>query len=80
MQTIGKNTVVLMKHNITGERFAKINGRQIVPLSICALAAGKDAWMRNITAKCCDCGTRLPVTDLNDGGYCEDCATAGIED
>ena len=50
-------------------------GRQFeVPLGICALAAGKDAWMKNILFQCKQCHTDVAAS-LMCGDICEDCAT-----
>lgn len=51
----------------------KIDGEQYLPLSICGLGAGKDAWMRGIFAPCAECKQPTRADQLNEGGYCETC-------
>lgn len=42
-----------------------------VPYDIARLAAGKDAWMRNLLGKC-DCGANFPMHE-SDVPYCAKC-------
>ena len=70
---------VVMK-NKAGERFLKLSSGTVIPAAIARIAAGKDAWMRDVRCKCRDCGERFPLRELNDTGeYCEECVTRGIE-
>jgi len=50
----------------------------VVPVEIASLAAGKDAWMRQVLVKC-SCGTRCHVGEM-ECGICPACyEQAGIE-
>jgi Zn finger protein HypA/HybF involved in hydrogenase expression len=75
-----------MKHytivkNATGDRFVKLASGTLVPADIAALGAGKDAWMRDIPCKCRDCKQPFPLSQLQGNGqWCEECATADIND
>jgi hypothetical protein len=80
MQTIENHTAEILKDRNTGERFVRLDRRTIIPFGMCALGAGKDAWLRKITANCPDCGERHPVTDLTESGYCWECVEAEIQD
>jgi hypothetical protein len=64
----GQN-VAIFKSKSTGEHFAKVDGRAI-PKEICGLAAGRDAWMRDILFRCSDCRVRMPVGQME----CNMCA------
>ena len=68
-----------IRENSNGQRFVITKGFA-VPVDIAALAAGKDAWMRNIECPCKDCGGLYALHELIGGGYCEDCAFADIEE
>ena len=82
-------TEVRIKKTTTGERFAEIVpfGRYIarfhVPVGMCALAAGKDAWMRDILVRCKECRTKTRACDLEGDELCPKCyakAEAEIEE
>ncbi len=47
-------------------------GVAYVPVELLSLAAGKDAWMREITFKCAACGERHAAKVMSNG-YCETC-------
>ena len=80
VQTFGTTTVRIMKSLIGGARFAEIQpkGRPSyhVPIELLALAAGKDAWMRNIQVRCTECRKLHAADELNGGGYCPTCVEA----
>ena len=62
--------------NRRGARITPLNGSPyIIPADICALGAGRDAWMRDITFPCNDCGTRMKASELFDElpGCCPAC-------
>ena len=44
-----------------------------VPLEIAGLAAGKDAWLRDVLCRCTECRSYKTTAELNEGGYCESC-------
>lgn len=53
-------------------KIAKANGQSFgVPYDIARLAAGKDAWMRDLLGKC-DCGANFPMHE-SDVPYCAKC-------
>ncbi len=54
-----------------GQRYARIDGAQIVPVEICGLAAGRDAWMRQIRVICLDCRQTEEIGRMT----CELCPT-----
>lgn len=49
-----------------------------VPYGIARLAAGKDAWMRNLLGKC-DCGANYPMHE-SDVPYCRKCQDEAEEE
>lgn len=59
------------KLKTSGMVFADING-YCHPQEICHLAAGKDAWKRNILFRCADCRKRLPAHQM-ECGMCPEC-------
>lgn len=64
-------TVRISKNN-SGQRFAHIEtntGGLMVPLEMLSLAAGKDAWMRQIEFKCAGCGDHHAASEME----CECC-------
>lgn len=81
IQTFGNKTVRVVTNKTNGRKFAIVNNDMSAayPLELCAMAGGKDAWMRNITCKCKDCGVRMPVSELNEGFYCEPCLNKDME-
>lgn len=55
----------------------------IVPIEICAIAAGKDAWMKDILFACPDCGKPTKARDSEARCICPECyekAAAEFED
>ena len=74
-----KNYTILK--NSTGDRFVKISDGRIIPADLAGMAAGNDTWMRNIQCKCRDCKQPFALQDLQGNGqWCEECATADIND
>lgn len=69
-------SVVICVNN-KGNRYAKISyygamtrkGTVGIPVEMLSLAAGKDAWMRNIEFKCRDCRATFPAHQME----CELC-------
>lgn len=72
-QSINGFTVQVIKNRTNGVRAALVNGVDLVPLEMCMLAAGRDAWMKNIVAKCSNCDTRVRVGDMEGGLLCHKC-------
>ena len=75
-QTIGTRTVRILRAK-DGTRFAEVM-RQLgltyhVPAELLPLAAGKDAWMRDIRLRCSGCGQPHKAADLGSGLYCPAC-------
>jgi hypothetical protein len=66
-----------LTHKITGERFIKIDGKGIIPLSVARACV--DKRIRFFVIKCSECGTSHPLNHLNEGGYCEDCAFSDFD-
>lgn len=67
VQKINGCEVRILKSKTNGMRAAEIKGRtgiRIVPVDLLSLAAGRDAWMRDIEFKCADCRERLPAKDM----------------
>lgn len=65
----------------SGARFVKLASGDVIPAGIAGLAAGPDKWLSEIKCKCRDCGELFPLSELGESGqWCEECATAGIED
>jgi hypothetical protein len=52
---------------------ALIDGSMAVPLEVCSLAAGRDAWMRQIPVKCRECGAEFKLADSDSSDHCQDC-------
>ena len=77
---------VRIRVNKAGQRAAEITPfgrpslRQYVPLELLALAAGKDAWMRNIQFKCASCRKLTVAGDTEGGEYCQACFDAQGEE
>jgi hypothetical protein len=75
-QTIGTRTVRILRAN-DGTRFAEVTRRSgltyHVPAELLPLAAGKDAWMRDIRLRCSGCGQPHKAADLGSGLYCPAC-------
>jgi len=78
MNTQFKSTQILngkrinIVKNKAGNRFAVINERQMIPLCIVELSAGKDAWMRGIEFKCACCGIKHKAAEM-ENEHCESC-------
>ena len=69
--------ISIVKDNL-GNRFAGFKSKtgrklHLVPVSVCGLAAGKDAWMRDIKVRCNECREVTTCGKLQDGEYCETC-------
>jgi len=75
-QTIGTHTVRILRSK-DGTRFAEVMRRSgltyRVPAELLPLAAGKDAWMRDIRLRCSGCGLSHRAGDLECGLYCPAC-------
>lgn len=76
-QVFGRHQVQTCRRKSTGERFARVfsprGGTSFIPRDICGLAAGKDAWMRQISFPCDgDCGNRATAGEMQNG-FCPDC-------
>lgn len=66
-QTINGFTVSIMVHKSTGQRYAdiqKAGQRFDVPIEMLSLAAGKDAWMKEILVKCAECRTAVKAGEM----------------
>ncbi len=68
VQTINGHEIIICKNRATNVRYARMikhSNRNIirVPLDILGLAAGKDAWMRDVQFKCYDCRTPVAAKD-----------------
>ena len=55
----------ILKHSMTN--------LAIIPIEICAIAAGKDKWIRDIVFICPDCGQEVKACDSESGNICSDC-------
>ena len=78
MRAYGNVEVALSRNKRTGERSAIIApmGKaptHSVPLMVASFAAGKDAWMRKIHAKCSYCETVVTVDQMEADHMCPDC-------
>ena len=74
MQIIGYCDITIVKSK-TGQRAARIIefGKEYhVPVELLSVAAGKDAWMRDILVKCKVCRTEVKAGDM-DCEMCQDC-------
>jgi hypothetical protein len=74
-------TITSVRSKSTGDRFLKIEERgrkEYLPLGIASLCV--DRRISGFRVKCTECREVFEVRDLNEGGYCEPCACAGIED
>jgi hypothetical protein len=73
--------VNIMRSKETGQRYARVNqigGFVRVPLELLSLAAGKDAWMREIVFACPECKQRHPAHAM-EGEYCQDCYAKDLD-
>ena len=59
-----------VKHN--GMAHGVISDGSVVPLEIMALAAGKDAWMRDVKRKC-ECGKVYAIGSSDGVEWCQEC-------
>lgn len=55
-------------------------GRLVVPVEIAALAAGKDAWMRQIPVECAECLCEFKLCDSDSAEYCQECFDKACEE
>lgn len=73
-QVFGRYTARVVKSISTGERFIKTNAHaHPIPLDIARLAAGPDAWLRQVIVKCSYCDNRQPVGETECGTCCPSC-------
>lgn len=77
-QSIAGHTVSVMKRKddptMRCLRVTSPTGRVYgVPVGIAMLAAGKDAWMRDVKIKCRDCGNVVRIADLETEAMCAAC-------
>ena len=79
-QIIAGHCVRVTRSKSTGQRFARIDEHHSIPLDLCALAAGKDAWMRQIVCRCSYCDTREQVGNMEQGPTCQKCFDAQGEE
>jgi hypothetical protein len=69
-----------IKRNASGDRFVCLASGHKIPAGVAKLAAGRDAWLSEITCKCRDCGERFPLRKLNgEGQWCDDCQFADVD-
>jgi hypothetical protein len=81
MKTASSIQITAVRSKSTDERFLKIekNGRkEYLPLGIASLCV--DRRISGFRLRCTDCRETFEVRNLNELGYCEECACAGIED
>jgi len=79
---------VVVYRQANGTRVAKVShyGRMTrkvsfyVPVELCGLAAGPDAWMKKIMVKCAGCKERTPAGDLGSGELCPKCVEAAEQE
>ena len=74
-QRINNHDVTIVKSMSTGQRAAKIVSATrtfYVPVELLSVAAGKDAWMRDILVACKECRTLVKAGDM-DCEMCQDC-------
>jgi len=75
VQRYGKFTVRRFRNTRTGSRYFKIERpsgvKYAVPYDIARVAAGKDAWMRDLLGRC-DCGKDFPMHE-SDVPFCAAC-------
>lgn len=65
-----------IKRSKTYGLYAILKDGRTVPLGICALGAGPDAWLRDILFPCATCGEWATAADLHADvpGDCLDCS------
>jgi hypothetical protein len=83
LQTFGTTTVRILRTQ-HGGRFAEIRPERSpayrVPAELLPLAAGKDAWMRDIQLRCAGCDSHHRAADMASGLYCPACVEAQEEE
>ena len=73
-QRFGPYTARVVRSISTGERFIRSSGHaHPIPLDIARLAAGPDAWLRQVVVKCSYCDNRQPVGETESGTCCQKC-------
>lgn len=57
-----------------GNKFAVIdnNAHHAYPLDLCAMAAGKDAWLRDVLFTC-ECGEKIKAEEMEGHYLCQAC-------
>jgi hypothetical protein len=74
-QKHGIFTVTILKSQLAG-RAAKVTApghpTRYVPVEMLSLAAGRDAWMREVLVRCSDCKTVVKAGEM-DCEMCNDC-------
>lgn len=74
-QVFGRFQARVVRLRSTGERFIRTNVHTgLIPLDIARLAAGRDAWLRQVIVKCSYCENRIPVGETESGTCCRACA------
>ena len=78
MKTMKQQTINGFKINVIGTphgQVADIAGFGPVPFEICQLAAGKDAWMRDIKFECGECHDEIRAGEFGEvPGLCPNCS------
>ena len=73
-------TATVMRNKRTGLRTILVEDRHgfsyRIPLDIAALAAGKDAWLRTVKARCQECRCETEVGNTEVPGVCDECLYA----
>ena len=73
--------ITSVRSKSTGDRFLQIEERgrkKLLPIGIASLCV--DRRISGFRVKCTDCREVFPVRDLNEGGFCEPCSCADIQD
>jgi len=70
-------TIKAITHRTTRQRYLSINGGYM-PIGIASMCA--DHRISGFEIKCTECRTKYPVRVLNEGGYCDSCVEASIEE
>ncbi len=77
-------TATVMRNKHTGLRTILVEdqhgGSYRIPLDIAALAAGKDAWLRTVKARCQECRCETEVGNTEVPGICDECLYAEDEE
>lgn len=76
-QNINGHLVQTFKNDASGNRWACLDGVMSIryPMQLCSLAAGKDAWMREILFRCPECKERKKAGEFSEV-VCNDCFEA----